>query len=112
MATYPTEPKVRASGSNREIEIPTTKSESDGAYTKERRTTTREKRRWKLNYNNITKDEFEILENFFIANKGLTFQFTYPGTATEYDVGFAQDKIAEAEKDGVLVSTSVELEER
>lgn len=112
MATYPTAPKVRASGSSRAIEVPTVKSESEGAYTRERRLTTKVKRKWKLNYNNITKDDFIILEDFFLANKGLTFQFTYPGTATEYDVGFAQDTITQAEKDGVLVSTSVELEER
>ena len=111
MATYPTVPKIRASGTSKTQQIKTLRSETEGAYTKVRRVSTKAKKKFKLGYKGITKDEFAILETFFNENQGLSFDFVYPGEESIHIVIFAQDEITQTEQDGVLVSTSIELEE-
>ena len=108
---FPTEPIPRASGSDETIIIPLVKSESEGAYTKVRRKITKVKNEFKLNYRKITKAEYTILKNYFIANQGLEFQFVHPDTLEEYTCIFKQDKLVKTHTDGVLVSTEIMLEE-
>lgn len=111
MAIYPTEPKVRASGSSDKLNIPTIRTESENAYTKVRRKTTRTKSKFKLSYRSITEAEYTILQTFFNTNQGLAFTFVHPATTVSYNCIFSQDDLDKTYKDGVLVSTEISIEE-
>ena len=108
---YPTEPRVRASGTVDTATIPLVKSESDGAYTKVRRKVTRVKNKFTLSYQKITYDEFDILKAYFYANQGLSFDFIHPSNAETFTCVFAQEEIQKTYIDSVLVSTTIVLEE-
>lgn len=51
--------------------------------------------RFRISFNNITKDEADALYNFFIARQGAAepFRWTNPEDSTEYIVRFAIDRI-------------------
>ena len=94
---YPLIPKAHQ-GSKTDLNIPIVKSESEGAYTKVRRTTTKTKRTWELRYKSITLANYEILEDYFNANQGLSFEFV--SNNITYDVIFNQDKITKEHTSG------------
>lgn len=110
--SYPTAPVPRAAGSEDSKIRTLLKSESEGAYVKIRPVATKAINRFKLNYRNITKAEFVILEAFFDANIGKTFSFTHPDTAVVYTCTFDQEELKKTHVDGVLVSTDIMLVEQ
>jgi len=108
MAIYPISP-VPHQGSKTDLNIPVIKAESEGAYTKVRRTTTKTKRTWDLSYKNILLQDYQILEDFFNDNQGLSFDYTYDDVT--YTVIFNQAKITKEHTTGVTASTSIQLEQ-
>lgn len=108
---YPILPKPSAPGSSDTLSIPVLRSESEGAYTKVRRITTKAKNEFTLKYNKLTKVNYAILSDYFSANQGLSFDFVHPDTNITHTCVFMQDSIKKTHIDGVLSSTVIKLEE-
>lgn len=85
MATFPADPIPTSSD---DITVkPLITSESNG-YIQQRPKTTRNIKKFKLNYNILNDTQKTTLENFFINNNGLEFTYVYPKTGTSYTMIF------------------------
>jgi hypothetical protein len=107
---YPENP-IPSLGSSSQLYIPLIKSESDGNYPKVRRKTTKARKKFELDYKNILHSEFQVLEDFFVANQGLSFDFTEPLSGTIYTCVFMQDELDKSYDTVNTVSTTIKLEE-
>ncbi len=63
-----------------------------------------------LKYKGISEADYETLENYFLANQGTVFTFTYPRDSAVYNVMFNVDRI-EPSYDGIdsVIDTEVSL---
>lgn len=51
----------------------------------------RARRRWSLRWTSMTAAHWALLDAFFLANQGLTFNWTHPLSAVAYIVRFQDD---------------------
>ncbi|MEW5725864.1 MAG: hypothetical protein AB1896_22325, partial [Thermodesulfobacteriota bacterium] len=72
---------------------------------------TRERRRWRLAWNNMSEGDYATLAAFFDANQGGSFNWVHPVTGTGYLCRFAGDALrGDAEKPGRR-KVEIEIEE-
>lgn len=108
MAVFPTSPTPRVN-STRAKRLPSIRTESEGGYGQTRKQFTKMRPMYKLNFDNISRAEYNTLETFFLANQGTIFTFTHPIELVAYDVMFNQDEIEATDTDFGLCKTSIEL---
>lgn len=109
MAIYPTTPSPRYQSVHGKS-LPAIRTESEGNYGMTRKRTTRSRSHFSLKYDAITRDEYAILEAFFLENQGTMFSYTYPLEPLKtYTVMFDIDKIEATDINPNRCNTSVEL---
>ena len=81
MAVYPSTPVPRFS-SKRGKQRGAIRTESEASYGMTRSRSTKSRPFFTLNYENITNEEYLILESFFETYQGQTFNFVYPKDQT------------------------------
>ena len=110
MATYPTEPEARL-GSSSKKKYNVLKNSFEANYMQVRKASTRSRSVFTLRYDNITKDEYAIIEAFFDANIGTIFTYINPENSLSYQVSFQNNELDYQATTKELCSTSVILEE-
>jgi len=92
MATWPaiSEPDY---GLSEELYFPIVRTEFDSNYIHVRKRTTRARRRWDLSWNNLTDNDYDLLETFFLANQGVAFTWTHPLSLINYTVVFSGNSL-------------------
>jgi len=97
-------------GSSDKKSIGITKSAFEANYLQVRRTSTRSRKAFQLEYPTLTLAEFAILETFFDANIGTVFSFTHPVELVTYQVTFASGDLEKTYKSYGIVDTKIMLE--
>lgn len=110
MNTFPTVPCPRMGSMDTTI-LPIIKTESEGNYTRVRRTATRSREKFELDFSTIKLTEFNVLKAFFLANQGLPFTFVHPDTAVSYTCILNQSELKKKRFSKNIVSTQMILEE-
>lgn len=108
MATFPTNPIPRYN-STRGKKLEAIRSQTEAGYTFSRKKFTSSKAMYDLKYDNISLAEYQVLEDFFIANQGTVFQFTHPREAVVKNVIFNQDDIIATDTNINRCSTQIQL---
>ena len=109
MAVYPTNPIPRFQ-SKRGKQRGAIRTESEASYGMTRNRFTKSRPFFSLNYENITNEQYSILESFFETYQGQIFDFVYPKEPTKtYRVMFNMDKIEATDTNPNRCTTSVEL---
>lgn len=107
--TYPSIPVVQFD-SDREMQLPSIRSESEAGYHSTRKRFTKNTPYFSLQYKNITHEEYQILEDFFLSAQGTIFDFVHPAKPTiTHKVMFAIDKLRAKDVSPGRCSTSIEL---
>lgn len=109
MPTYPTTPCPRV-GSSKTIRHSVLKTPFDGNYLQVRRTTTRSRVMFDLKYDNITDEEFAILEAFFSLYVGTIFDYVNPVDFQTYQVTFKDEELMFNHTEKGRGNTSITLE--
>jgi hypothetical protein len=97
-------------GSSDKKTVGITKNSFEANYLQVRRTSTRSRKAFELNYDTLTLAEFAILEDFFDANIGSIFSFTHPVELVTYQVTFASGDLEKTYKSYGIVDTKITLE--
>lgn len=93
MAVYPTSLPTPSIASEEAMRIPIKKTEKEGNYIQVRRTATRSRMKFTLQYNLLTYSEYSILETFFSTYQGTSFSWTHPVSAIVYNVVFDMEEL-------------------
>ena len=109
MATYPSAPAFRLD-SKESVYRPIQKSSFEGNYLQVRPISSRARRKFLLNYPNITYAEYQVLEAFFIAHIGEIIDFIHPKTGITYQVTISSETLEMTYTSASFVNTSLELE--
>jgi hypothetical protein len=115
MALYPlpsnnTAAPMPRMGSGEQTSVNITKTSFESNYLQVRRTSSRSRRAFELNYENVTDMEYNILEEFFLNNVGSTFIFTHPITNIDYTVTYKEGTLSKKYKAYMIYDTSITLE--
>jgi len=83
-----------------EIKFNTLISKFENGYEQRRAKWSSDLRKFRLEFKNRSKDDFEDLRDFFITKKGAYSSFTFenPNDSVEYNVRFADDNLSLQEK--------------
>jgi hypothetical protein len=76
-----------------EVYLSQVRTEFEGGYVQSRKRNTQPRRRWGLQWLNMSNADFALLEAAFIADQGNSFSWTEPVTSTVYSVRYSDDKI-------------------
>lgn len=77
-------------------ELPTAKSSKEGPYVQYRKKWTKSKKHFQLEWDemvSLLEADYQILEQFFYENQGVSFTWTHPVTSIVYTVVFDQDSL-------------------
>lgn len=88
---------------------PALRGEFENNYGFTRPTSSRARYKFELNYEVITKTEYDTLEQFFKDNQGVLFNFYYELDNTTYVCMFVNDEIASTPKSATITSTKLTL---
>jgi hypothetical protein len=97
-------------GSSEQTSVNIAKTSFEANYLQVRRTSSRSRRAFDLNYDAITLSEYELLESFFLANVGNVFTFTHPISNIEYTVTFKEGTISKKYRSYNIYDSSITLE--
>ena len=86
------------------------KNSFESNYLQVRRTSTRPRYLFELNYETITLEEFTILEDHFSSHIGTIFTFTHPVDGNTYQVTYSDGALEKEYKSYNIVDTKIVLE--
>ena len=107
MSTFPATLPKPSIGSGGEVHKAQVRTPFEGGYVQSRAKYTRTRKRFSLRWKALTEAQFEILENFFDANQGGSFNYAFLGTG---DYRFSSDEFAWI-WNGTRRAVDVEVEE-
>ena len=76
-----------------ELYKPQVETEFEANYFASRPISSRAIRRWNLSWNSMSQGDLDTLQTFFIANQGLSFDWTNPRNSIGYSCRFIGDSI-------------------
>jgi|SRR3990172_10567033 len=110
MATFPLNPKPRISGTKFQKKYGMTKNAFEANYLQVRRTSTRARYVFILDFKAITEAEYATIETFFDVNIGTVFGYIHPQTLVTHQVTFQNDTIEKNPISSALCNTQIILE--
>ena len=115
MASFPLESNnanapIPRIGTSEQISANVTKTAFESNYLQVRRTSSRVRKAFSLDYNNITMAEYQILEDFFVQYVGNTFKFLHPISNIEYTVTFKDPTLDKSYVAYGIYNTKIALE--
>lgn len=110
MVNFPTLPGVRRN-IERNLSKPEIKSKFEGNYTQTRPMFTRATYDFRIEYAALTIAQIEVLEQFFVNNKGSEFNWLNPQDGKTYIVRFVEDKLSSKQISKEIYTISIPLEE-
>lgn len=110
MVNFPTLPGVRRN-IERNLSKPEIKSKFEGNYTQTRPMFTRATYDFRIEYAALTIAQIEVLEQFFVNNKGGEFTWLNPQDGKNYIVRFVEDKLSSKQISKEIYTISIPLEE-
>lgn len=110
MVNFPTLPGVRRN-IERGLTKPEIKSKFEGNYAQTRPIFTRATYDFRIEYAALTIAQVEVLEQFFVDNKGGSFNWINPQDGKTYVVRFAEDKLSPKQITKELYTISIAFEE-
>lgn len=110
MVNFPTLPGVRRN-IERNLAKPEIKSKFEGNYAQTRPIFTRATYDFRIEYAALTITQIEVLEQFFIDNKGGPFNWLNPQDSKTYVVRFVEDKLSSKQITKELYTVSILLEQ-
>lgn len=115
MATFPlpsNDPLAPAPslGTGDKVSINITKTAFENNNLAVRRTSTRSRKSFSLEYSAITLDEFNIIQTHFLDNVGSIFTFVHPVEGTSYNVTYSSGELDKTFISYNIVSTKIQLE--
>jgi hypothetical protein len=97
-------------GTEEQTSVNITKTAFEANYLQVRRTSSRARKAFNLKYDNVTTDEFAILEDFFNQWVGNVFTFVHPITSVSYQCTFKEGTLSKTFVSYGVYSTSIALE--
>lgn len=76
-----------------ELYKPQIETEFEANYSASRATSSRAIRRWNLIWNSLSQNDLDVLQTFFIANMGSSFNWTNPRNSITYNCRFTGNSI-------------------
>lgn len=110
MVNFPTLPGVRRN-IERALSKPQVKSNFEGNYSQTRPMFTRATYDFRIEYTALTMAQVEVLEQFFVTNKGGSFNWLNPQDGKTYIVRFVEDKLSPKQSTKELYTISIAFEE-
>lgn len=110
MVNFPTIPGVRRN-IERNLSKPEIKSKFEGNYAQTRPMFTRATYDFRIEYASLTIAQVEVLEQFFVANKGGSFNWLNPQDNKTYVVRFVEDKLSSKQITKEWYTVAIALEE-